>query len=58
MISEFAFVPRNKSFNQLQIWPSVRINNFEFGEMCANCLDNQRHSEREIEIFTEHPRLG
>jgi hypothetical protein len=33
MITEFAFVPRNKSFNRLQIWPSVRLINFEFGEM-------------------------
>jgi hypothetical protein len=33
MIFEFAFVPRNKSFNMLQIWPSVRLNNSEFGEM-------------------------
>jgi hypothetical protein len=32
MISEFAFV-ENKSFNRLQIWPSVRLINFEFGEM-------------------------
>ena len=33
MIIEFAFVPRNKSFNRLQIRPSVRLNNSEFGEM-------------------------
>jgi hypothetical protein len=33
MIFEFAFVLRNKSFNRLQIWPSVRLNNSEFGEL-------------------------
>jgi hypothetical protein len=33
LIIEFAFVPRNKSFNRLQIRPSARLNNFEFGEM-------------------------
>jgi hypothetical protein len=30
---EFAFASRNKSFNRLQIWPLVRFNNSEFGEM-------------------------
>jgi hypothetical protein len=44
MINELAFVPRNKSFNRLQIRPSVRLNNSEFGEMCTNSLDNQRHT--------------
>jgi hypothetical protein len=33
LIIEFAFVPRNKSFNRLQIRPSVRPNKSEFGEM-------------------------
>jgi hypothetical protein len=42
-IIEFVFVPRNKSFNRLQIWPSVRLNNSESDEMCTNSLDNQRH---------------
>jgi hypothetical protein len=58
MIFEFAFVLRNKSFNRLQIRPSVRLNNSEFGEMWMNNPDNQRHTRARIEIFTEHPRLG
>jgi hypothetical protein len=37
---EFAFASRNKSFNRLQIWPLVRLNNLEFGEMCTNSSDN------------------
>jgi hypothetical protein len=43
-IIEFVFVPRIKSFNRLQNWPSVRLNNSEFGEMWMNNLDNQRHT--------------
>jgi hypothetical protein len=48
----------NKSFNRLQIRPSVRLNNSGFGEMWMNNPDNQRHMRARIEIFTEHPRLG
>jgi hypothetical protein len=54
---EFAFAPRNKSFNMLQIWPSVRLYNSEFDEMRMSSLDNQRHTRLRIEICTEHPRL-
>jgi hypothetical protein len=32
MIIEFAFVPRNKSFNRLQNWSFVRLRNSEFSE--------------------------
>ena len=32
LVIEFAFVSRDKSFNRLQNWPSVRLSNSEFGE--------------------------
>jgi hypothetical protein len=54
---EFAFALRNKSFNRLQIWPSVRLNNSEFDEMRMSSLDNQRQTRASIEICTEYPRL-
>jgi hypothetical protein len=55
---EFAFVSRNKSFNKLQIWLFLRSNNSKLGEtFMSNLINGDRH-EREIEIFTEHPRLG
>jgi hypothetical protein len=40
MIFEFAFASRIKVFNRLQIRPSVRLKNFEFGEMRMNSLDS------------------
>jgi hypothetical protein len=54
---EFAFAPRNKSFNRLQIWLFLRSYNFKFGETFMSNLMNGDRCDREIEIFTEHPRL-
>jgi hypothetical protein len=55
---EFAFASRNKSFNRLQIWQFLRSNNSKFGEtFMSNLITGDRY-DREIEIFTEHPRLG
>jgi hypothetical protein len=51
MINELAFVSRIKVFNRLQIWPSVRLNNSEFSEMCMNSLDNQRHTQERDRNF-------
>jgi hypothetical protein len=58
LIFEFAFAPRNKSFNRLQIWLFLRSNNSELGETFMSNLMNGERYDREIEIFTEHPRLG
>jgi hypothetical protein len=55
---EFAFAPRNKSFNRLQIWLFLRSNNSKLGETFMGNLMNGDRCDREIEIFTEHPRLG
>jgi hypothetical protein len=55
---EFVFVSRNKSFNRLQIWLFLRSNNSKFGETFMSNLINEDRCDREIEIFTEHPRLG
>jgi hypothetical protein len=55
---EFAFAPRNKSFNGLQIWLFLRSNNSKFGETFMSNLINGDKCDKEIEIFTEHPRLG
>jgi hypothetical protein len=55
---EFAFALRNKSFNRLQIWLFLRSNNSKFGETFMSNLMNGDRCDREIEIFTEHPRLG
>jgi hypothetical protein len=58
MIFEFAFVPRNKSFNMLQIRHSSRSNSSEFGEVFTiNSLKGDK-CDKKIEIFTERPRLG
>jgi hypothetical protein len=58
MINELAFVPRNKSFNRLQIWPSGDRVKSEIGETFTSNLINGDKRDREIENFTEHPRLG
>jgi hypothetical protein len=58
LIIEFAFVPRNKSFNRLQIWLFLRSNNSKFGQTFMSNLINGDRRDQEIEIFTEHPRLG
>jgi hypothetical protein len=55
---EFVFVSRNKSFNRLQIWLFLRSNNSKFGETFMSNLINGDKCDKEIEIFTEHPRLG
>jgi hypothetical protein len=55
---EFAFALRNKSFNRLQIWLFLRSNNSKIGETFMSNLMNEDRCDREIEIFTEHPRLG
>jgi hypothetical protein len=55
---EFAFAPRNKSFNRLQIWLFLRSNNSKFGETFMSNLMNEDRCDKEIEIFTKHPRLG
>jgi hypothetical protein len=55
---EFAFALRNKSFNRLQIWLFLRSNNSKLGETFMSNLMNGDRCDREIEIFTEHPRLG
>ena len=55
---EFSFAPRNKIFNRLQIWLFLRSNNFKFGEIFMSNLINGDKCDKEIEIFTEHPRLG
>jgi hypothetical protein len=58
MIFEFAFVPRNKSFNRLQIRHSPRSNSSEFREVFTINLIKVDKCDKEIEIFTERPRLG
>jgi hypothetical protein len=55
---EFAFALRNKSFNRLQIWLFLRSNNSKLGETFMSNMMNGDRCDREIEIFTEHPRLG
>jgi hypothetical protein len=55
---EFAFASRNKSFNRLQIWLFLRSNNSKFGETFMSNLMNGDRCDKEIEMFTEHPRLG
>jgi hypothetical protein len=54
---EFLFALRNKSFNRLQIWLFLRSNNFKFGETFISNLINGDKCDKEIQIFTEHPRL-
>jgi hypothetical protein len=58
MIFEFASVPRNKSFNRLQIWPSGDRVKSEIGEPFTSNLINGDKRDREKENFTERPRLG
>jgi hypothetical protein len=58
MIIEFAFVPRNKRFIRLQIWPSGDRVKSEIGETFTSNLINGDKRDQEIENFTEHPRLG
>jgi hypothetical protein len=55
---EFAFVSRDKSFNRLQIWLFLRSNNSKLDETLMSNLMNGDRCDREIEIFTKHPRLG
>jgi hypothetical protein len=58
MIFEFAFMSRYKSFNRLQIWPSGDRVKSEIGETFTRNLINGYKRGREIEFFTERPRLG
>jgi hypothetical protein len=51
MIFEFASVPRNKSFNRLQIRHSSRSNSFEFGEVFTINLIKGDKCDKEIEFF-------
>jgi hypothetical protein len=55
---EFAFALRNKSSNRLQIWLFLRSNNSKLGETFMSNLINGDKCDKELEIFTEHPRLG
>jgi hypothetical protein len=55
---EFAFASRNKNFNRLQIWLFLRLNNSNRSETFMSNLMNGDRCDQEIEIFTEHPRLG
>jgi hypothetical protein len=55
---EFAFALRNKSSNRLQIWMFLRSNNSKLGETFMSNLINGDKCDKEIEIFTEYPRLG
>jgi hypothetical protein len=55
---EFAFAPRNKSFNRLQIWLFLRSNNSKLGETFVSNLINGDRRDREKEILTKHLRLG
>jgi hypothetical protein len=55
---EFVFSLRNKSSNRLQIWLFLRSNNYKLGETFMSNLINGDKCDKELEIFTEHPRLG
>jgi hypothetical protein len=55
---EFVFALRNKSFNRLQIRPLWRSRNSKIGETFTINLIKGDSCDREIEIFTEHLRLG
>jgi hypothetical protein len=48
MINELAFMPRNKSFNKLQIWPSGDRVKSEIGETFTSNLINRDKRDREI----------
>jgi hypothetical protein len=45
-------VPRIKVLTGSKNWPSVRLSNSEFGEMCMNSLDNQRHTRARNRDFS------
>jgi hypothetical protein len=49
---------KKQSFNRLQIWLFLRSNNSKLGETFMSNLIKGGRCDREIEIFTEHPRLG
>jgi hypothetical protein len=55
---EFALSSRNKSFNMIQIWLFLRSNYSKLDETLMSNLINGDKCDKEIEIFTEHPRLG
>jgi hypothetical protein len=58
MIFEFAFVPRNKSFNRLQIWPYRDRVKPEIGDTFSSNLINGDKRDRKIKNFTKRPSLG
>jgi hypothetical protein len=58
LIFEFAFALRNKSSNRFQIWLFLRSNNSKLGKTFMSNLINGDKCDKEIEIFTERPRLG
>jgi hypothetical protein len=58
MTFEFAFASRIKVFNRLQIRPSGDRVKSEIGETFTSNLINGDKRDREIENFTERPRLG
>jgi hypothetical protein len=59
LIIEFAFVPRNKSSNRLQNLAFLEIEEIQIlVKPSQETLINGDKRDREIEIFTEHPRLG
>jgi hypothetical protein len=51
-------VPRIKVLTGSKIGHFSRSINSEFGELPRESLINRDRHDREIEIFTEHPRLG
>jgi hypothetical protein len=55
---ELAFASRTKSFNRLQFGFFSRSNNSNLGETFMRNSIKGDGCDREIEIFTEHPRLG
>jgi hypothetical protein len=59
MINKLAFVPRNKSFNRLQIWPSGDWVKSEIGEtFTSNLINGDIRDKKKLGNFTERPRLG
>jgi hypothetical protein len=48
LIIEFAFMPRNKSFNRLQIRHLSRLNSSKFGETFMSKLINGDRRDQEI----------
>jgi hypothetical protein len=47
---EFSFPSRNKSFNRLQIWLFLRLNNSKFGETFMSNLINGDKCDKEIDF--------